>query len=900
MSVFNSPFEKLGLNNLGKIQENTMTTALAVSPGGFLFNKVDEIVKYLKIIAKQSASTNLKDATLLKMIGGKTIKGIGQGFDLIVKALNQLPDAKEAREKMAVIVTGINALSNIGGSILKFSAALALSTPLLLIGLVGLPILTLSILTLGGAFHLINKLGVLESMEDTGKGLKQAGLGILSLAASLALFGLLLPPTGKSLATIGMAALTITVIGGAFFLLDKMGIDKSMKNVGIGLAAAGLGIASLGLGLMVFNKVFPPSAEGFASILLAGTAIVGIGFAMGLIGVFAKHIVKGSLSMIVAAIPIVLLGYALKEFTEAVPPTADGWESIGQILALVTGVGVVMGLAGVASAFIIPGAAAMLIAGGALILIAKGVKAMSGLFDGSLDKMLEDSGHETEGFLGFGGGRMMSKLEWLMLSIARSFTLPPSVLGGMYAAMPVMISSGLAMLSIAKGVEKIQRLKINYDVFPGQVSKLVNTLAIAFGEIGVKYPGGGGGILSALTGSSNGDSAVAQGVSAVMGMGRALGSIATGVQNMANLAFPIAWDKNGNPIKFKQLTEVDFVNLGNNTQLIVNALTDTFAKIGNDPAIGKGGRKGFFARVFGGGSQSPVADGVSAVMGMGEALGSIASGVQSMADLKFPIYKDGKIIGYESIGDIKDIKARLINNTQNLVLALTDVFGKIGKSPDAEDTWGWFGKSNIERGISLVEDFGNPIKNLAMVAKTFGNEGLDVDTIKSKIQTLISTFTGETGALGQDQYKGIGDMWNLMGVSFKRIGGSMPDISEAINSMDIKKLTETRQMFDALARLAENDGENTLTAFAEKLMKAVEELSGTVENLQNAVGEQSSGIKDVVGGLLNKVTDKVKEVTGATAADTNSTETSSDMSEVVELLGEIEERLNRPLRIIAE
>jgi hypothetical protein len=605
--------------------------------------------------------------------------------------------------------------------------------------------------------------------------------------------------------------------------------------------------------------------------------------------------------------------------------------------------------------------------------------------------MLEDSGEKTEGFLGFGGGRSMSKLEWLMLSIARSFTLPPSVLVGMAAAIPLMIGSGVAMLSIAHGIKKIQQLKINYDVFPDQVDKLVTTLATAFGKIGKKYPGGGGGILRALIGSSSGDSAVSQGISAVMGMGRALGSIANGVQNMANLAFPIAWDKNGNPIKFRQLTETDFVNLGNNTQLIVNTLTDTFAKIGNDPSIGKGGRKGFFQRLTGGGSQSPVADGISsvmgmgeaigsiatgvqnmanlsfpiawdkngnpikfrtlekqdftnltnntvlivdsltevfgkignddalgkggrkgffqrltgsgsqspvadgisAVMGMGEALGSIATGVQSMANLSFPIYKNGEIVGYEPIGDIKDIKTKLTNNTATLIEALTEVFGKIGKSPDAANSWGWFGKSNIEKGVKIVESFGNPIKSLAMVAESFGDKNFNADAIKTNIQTLISTFTDKVGSLGQDKYEGIGSMWNLIGVSFERIGDSMPKISNAVNSMDIKKLTETRLMFDALARLAENDGENAMTVLADKLMKAVAQLSIVVENLEGAIEQQggnTNSLSDAIGGAISSLTDKVlgaKEEVSKISASTGT----GDMSDVVAALQDIEDLL---------
>jgi uncharacterized protein YukE len=133
----------------------------------------------------------------------------------------------------------------------------------------------------------------------------------------------------------------------------------------------------------------------------------------------------------------------------------------------------------------------------------------------------------------------------------------------------------------------------------------------------------------------------------------------------------------------------------------------------------------------------------------------------------------------------------------------------------------------------------------------------------------------------------------------EKLATAYQKIGKATETMNVEAIKESRYMFEALTKLAEADGEDALTVFAEKLMVAVEELSGTVENLQDAVGEQSSGIQDVIGGLLSKVTEKVQQVTGNSSGDNTQDEQNNNMGEVVELLAEIEDRLNRPLRIVA-
>ena len=58
-------------------------------------------------------------------------------------------------------------------------------------------------------------------------------------------------------------------------------------------------------------------------------------------------------------------------------------------------------------------------------------------------------------------------------------------------------------------------------------------------QLGAKYPGGRNGLMSRIFGGGGPQSAVADGILSVMGMGEVLTSIAGGVQAMANLKFPI-------------------------------------------------------------------------------------------------------------------------------------------------------------------------------------------------------------------------------------------------------------------------------------------------------------------------------------------------------------------------
>lgn len=672
MSIFKSAFEKLSLQNQEDIKTSVAYTAYAVSPSGELFGVFLNMEKYLKQIAdntdpKKSNKEKL-DAKGIKAMG-VAMPGIGRGFKMIADALNIMPSGKEAEKKMQAITGGIDAMKGLGMAIFKFAGMLALSTPLLILGIPGL---------------------------------------LLAIPMLLA-------------------------VGGIFYLLDKMNIERSMAKVSTALMLAGASIVTLSAAFVLSDLMLSSTKDGWGTTLKIVALIGGTAAVFFLAGKFAGNIALGALAMTLAAVPLLLISASMAIFGSAVKPGKEGWITIGQVSALVVGLGLAMAGAGAAAMFIIPGAAAMILAGVSLLSISAGLAAIANVFKpGKFDYLLADSGHKTEGFLGFGAGRMMSNMEWALLSVARSFTIPPMAIAGMYAGAPALMMSGLALVAIAKGIEKFQAMDIDYAVLPDQIAKVTTVLGDAFGAIGEKYPGGGGGFLSAMIGAGEGTSSVAQGISAVSGMGKALTGIATGVQSMAELKFPTKWDKNGNPIAFRTLTDDDF--------------------------------------------------------------------------------------------------ARVTTNTQKIVTALSGTFGKIGDAPEAKDPWGWFGNSAVEEGISIVKKMGDPLVNLAEFVSVFAKEEVDVDAVTNKTRKLIGSLTSafvdtEGQNLSAKEIRQYANAYDNMADSIGDMADGMEDWADAVNGLDLEKVTEVRKLYEGLATLSNNNDTNIVEEMGQSMIDAIQLLS---------------------------------------------------------------------------
>lgn len=691
MSIFKSAFEKLSLQNQESIKQSSAYVASAVSPEGSLFGIFVNMENHLKKIAENTDPSQSKAAK----IDAKGAKALGTAMPGI-------------GEGFMLIAEALNLIPDSKDAEAKMQAIT------------------------GGI--------------DALKGL---GMAIFKFAGMLAL--------SLPLLILGIPALLIAVpmvllIGGMFYLLDKMNIERSIKKVSIGLTFAGLAIVTLGAAFTLFEMLAPPIEQ----IFQIGAVVLGTALIFGIAGKFAGSIAQGALVMALAAVPIYLIAASFALFRKAVPPDSEGWTTIGQVSAVVVGLGLAMAGAGAAAVLIAPGAASMVLAGVALIALAAGLSAIATVFKpGKFDYLLADSGHETEGFLGFGGGRMMSNMEWALFSVARSFAIPPTAIAAMYVGAPALMMSGLALVAIAKGIEKFQAMDIDYNVLPMQINKVTTVLGDAFGAIGKKYPGGGGGFISAMFGSGGGTSAVAQGISAVSGMGRALTGIATGVQAMADLKFPTKFDKNGNPIEFRTLKDDDFIKVTINTQKIVKALSGTF--------------------------------------------------------------------------------------------------GKIGDSPEAKDNWGWFGNSAVEEGIQIVKKMGDPLVNLAEFVSAFAKEDVDVDAVTNKTRKLIgsltSIFVNEEGAnLSARDISLYARSYDDMADAVEDMAEGMEDWKDALNGLDLEKVTEVRKLYEGLAALSNNGDTNIVEEMGQSMIDAIQllsdklgEFAGTMKGVSPTASSPTTG-----------------------------------------------------------
>jgi hypothetical protein len=832
-----------------------------------------------------SASLVLMSLLAPQILKGMLVAGaVLLGFGLLGMLLDKMKIGK-SMGRMAKMLSKLSV------------ALLGLSVGLILMGLLTQPILvglataSLVVLTLAGMFWLIDKMQIDKAMRKTSKALMLAAGAILAVSVSLVLSSLIVSTLGW--AEVGKVLLLVGAVALTFWIIDKT-LGKSMKKGALGLIFAAGAILAIAIAIFFARLLIGPVntenvietfgvlavvgavaivfglaglaakqiKKGSIAMMFAGGAlivvalgvyamkkalegvswgnlgmmaavIVGVGLAFGIAGAgpIPLAIALGSAAMIVAGIALITIGFGVGKLAEALKDVT--WEKVGIMGAVIGGIGVAMGLAGLGAPLIIIGAAAMAIAGVALIAVSSGLEILQKInFNkfGTIDKKgtgaFAWSGQVTTGIIAtLFGSRRKSNLEVAIESIVTAMSLGPLQIISVLAGAPVVLLAGKAMQAVALGLMEVQKLtsKIDLKTLTRNVSGMVYVLADTFGAIGAKYPGGRASIFS-------GGSLVAQGVSSTMGMGSALSGIARGMQAMANLKFPTKYDKDGNPIEFESMDSDAPIKVAVNAAMITGVLADVFGKIGKKYP---GGKKSLFAQIMTGSGNSPVADGISSVQGMGGALTGIAKGFQSMANLNFPVEwdKEGNPIKFETI-DIETNLPKVLMNTWMIVQGLSTVFGELGKNPNAQTKW-WGGRSTIQKGIDLVTGVGTPLVNLAKGVQNMANlkfpTGFDKDGKATGYETLgsptdiMTKVTGNTKLLIRalvEVFTEIGQMegtsdgyywWSsssfdkgkaiISGIAepYKKLGEALKEVMGSVGKMDTTtfagKMTDILRVF---------------------------------------------------------------------------------------------------------
>lgn len=641
---------------------------------------------------KGDGAQALKDLGMGAALTGKAMliwslvpkKAVNKFLDFVVNSFERFEsfDVKKVQK-------GVNALDAMGGAIMKFAKALALATPLILIGLIGLPILIPTLFIMGGVFYLLGSKKFSQRIRKGSRALDIMGDALLSFGIGLAAFALASMIVIMQPAVLLGMVLSLTLIGGAVALLGTKKIAKNVRRGAGVLSLLGLGVAVFGLGYAIFASAFP-SDVGIVDILLQGAAILAIGVSTAIVGKFGiANIAQGALSLALNGLGLLVFNLGYVPFADAVKGMSMG--DIGIQSGVLLAVGGIMALAGLAVAAsvgaVLLGPALYAAAGGALSLLAPGLQAMKDLDYSEQDSKdlattlgavaMAFSGIDPEaGVFGMIGG--------LFTRVLQS--------GGGLAAAAMYAAAGGALQTLSKGLGDFQKLDFTEEDSK-QLGIALGSVSGAFAQAGGE-PASPGGLFGAIFGNTFSPNATERGIKSVMRSGDALTEITKGLAAFLDL-------KNKYGLDASSFAEGGYLN---------TAVTDTltfvstaFATIGGMEEEDGWGPFSW--------DENLVEKGIDAVKGAGRELKAITDGLAAFLDLKVK-YK----LGPEAFQDGGYLQVAVKDSLGFVSKAFATIGGE-----ETEDSWGPFrwDENKVEKGVDAVKGAGAELTNIANGLKSF-------------------------------------------------------------------------------------------------------------------------------------------------------------------------------------
>jgi len=680
-------------------------------------------------------------------------------FGLTIRALMWAMgmSAKNAKKS----AKGLSAILDLAKGILLFALSMmlyVLVAPLVILGalLFGLTIRVLMMV-----------------MGLSGKKAKQnirAMNSVLRLAQGILLFALAM--------LIVTAVFPVVILGALFFALSLyiislglniMGKKKTQRGVRAMLTVV-LAIALLALVFFLAQSVL--SWEGIGMVL---TMVVGTALAMWIAGKFSKDIMKGSLAMTIAAVPIMLLSIAMMIWKAA----GVGWMDIAILGATVAGLAIVMGLLGMYESGLMTGipltitigSAAMIVASGAIIVLsigmllwkAAGVKwedvgilgatvgmigvemALLGLaspliFLGSAAMLVAAAALLPISMslmifkkAGWKGKKDDDALSGALGAIVNGFLggpMPGGILAAikfaakaaaraalLFITVPPMILAGMALLPISLALLTFK--KANFG------KKDASNMEFAIGAVIKAFSLPGDTQRQKELGIYTSPWQIYLGIMSLKNAGSTLVSLAEGVQAFANLTVPIyEFNEEKGELQIvdrRQMNEADFDKAAYGMAKVITSIAEPFALVGR---LDKGEPSGnpFYDAIFGGGL---VKRGVKALMGAGNILVDLAKAVQSFANLTVSRYElrgegaDAKLVEVERIPMDASMFDMATANMGKIVDVMAGVFAKVGKAE--ADSSGWFSGGYVTKGVKALTGAGGIMVDLAKSVQDFAN-----------------------------------------------------------------------------------------------------------------------------------------------------------------------------------
>jgi len=617
------------------------------------------------------------------LLGGLLIAEIGFAMYLVGKFGKQISQ-------------GALAMAEIGVGLGLFSVGLLIFG--IAIKLFDLESVVLGAVIIAGIGTAVGIVGALSASVLPGAAaLSAMGMGLLLFSAGILVFGLAI----KILRAVFDDLKEAGVVAGGLILgfglaMGILGLQAPLIIAGAGtLSAMGMGLLLFSAGILIFSLAIKAIQNIFGEDLgkagvIAGSIIMGLGLAIGALGVISPLIVFGAVALTTMGVSLAIFSVGLMLFSQAVKIWEKATGGLDNSGKFIKGIFLPLGLAFAAIGFVAPlivyGAAALTTMGVSLTIFSVGLAVFAGALNiyGKAFGGLEKSGEGVKNiFLPLG-----------VAFTALGLAIVPIALGSVAAVLLAssLIAVGAGLFAFSLVAKYISDNKLITDTPDGKMLKGIDTLpgiAKAISRVG----------LYALKPS------FWLGVSTSMGIGASLASIGAGLSVAA-----------------KSLNEVK-----NMDKLIANL----FGESGLIPSIAKS--FGEIGKTYGGSVLSSffgtdkVSVGIRVTRGFGDVLQELAGGIVAFANfsefpVKVPDPKDPSRLIYQTVDILGDIVPAIATNIPTLLTSLADVFAEIGnKYPGKKGFFGGEGDSPVQKGIGAVKGLGAVLQELAGGIVAFAN-----------------------------------------------------------------------------------------------------------------------------------------------------------------------------------
>lgn len=233
-------------------------------------------------------------------------------------------------------------------------------------------------------------------------------------------------------------------------------------------------------------------------------------------------------------------------------------------------------------------------------------------------------------------------------------------------------------------------------------------------------------------------------------VGEFISSMTDSISSFSKMQFPNAWDENGKPTSFLQISDDVIVKASKNiTKVIIATLfgNEDLSKITDKNSV-SGGVIGAYNAL----QKMKLADDIQEIlesmMPVGELIGNMANGVSKFATLQIPIKwdpKTGNAIDYMKLSDNDFTTAG-----ENIKTVITTIFKAIPEIYKGNEYL--FDTEDPNAPIVIVMDsiskLGSAIKDIAEGVQTFANGGIPKFNNEGKIigYTMFNETTGQKAA----------------------------------------------------------------------------------------------------------------------------------------------------------